>query len=66
MGAHGCRFRHPEVHAQAGLEGCTARLVVVDPSRRPLRGLLRVTVMELIRAPPPPVVPAKAGTHNHQ
>ncbi|SDE29493.1 hypothetical protein SAMN05216337_102366 [Bradyrhizobium brasilense] len=30
-----------------------ARLVAVDPSRRPLRGLLRVTVIELIRAPPP-------------
>ncbi|UGY19834.1 hypothetical protein [Bradyrhizobium septentrionale] len=35
--------RHPEERRQPRLEGCTARLVAVRPSRRPLRGLLRVT-----------------------
>ena len=29
-----CAARHPEVRALASLEGCTARLVAVHPSRR--------------------------------
>src|SRR5258708_6001096 len=35
---------------EASLEGCTAPLVPVDPSRRPIRGLLRVTVRDRRRA----------------
>ncbi len=49
MGTRDCRARHPEVRAQAGLEVCTARLLAAAPSKRSLCGLLRVTVIELIR-----------------